>query len=289
MKREFFAAVLLVGCTPASRVDIGEPTPDVARAGDAVSAPADAASSTADAVSTLDAAPTPPDASGADAHPVTGDAHPLTGDAHPLGGDAKSPPGDAVVSAADAFVHIPSEAGHADAALSLEARLAACDDDPLLAGVVADDEGWGHVPAGTEVNYTHNPPGSGPHYGQWVRSGIYAEAIDRRNWVHNLEHGWMVLLHRPDAPLADVRVLTDAYAAGLADAECPDGLVPRIVVTPDPLLATPVAAVTAYRVLAADHVTPQQLAAMFASCRIGATELRVCGDGQVPAPPSMAP
>lgn len=197
---------------------------------------------------------------------------------------------DALPPPADAFVHVLPEAGRPDAALTIADRLAACDADPLLAGRLSVDEsGWGHVPAGTEVAYAHNPPASGPHYGQWARSAVYDEALDRRTWVHNLEHGWLVLLYRPDAPAGAVQVLLDAYAAGFPDAECPAGPVRRMLVTPDPLLPTPVAAVTAYRALSADRLTPADLERVFALCRVAAPEVRACGDGQVPAPPSAPP
>jgi hypothetical protein len=303
----------LLACSPGASVDIAASRADAAAtAVDATATPgADQGGSTADAVVPTGDAVVRPAADrgvspGADARPATDDAATPASDAATTpeadarvpGADANTTPGadantmpvaDALPPPADAFVHVLPDSLRPDA-LPLEDRLAACDADPLLADVVADNEGWGHVPAGTEVNYTHNPPGSGPHYGQWTRSGVYAEAIDRRNWVHNLEHGWLVLLYRPGAPAADVRVLTDAWAAGFPDEQCPDSPVHRIIVTPDPLLPTPVAAITAFRVLAGDHVTTDQLAHMFASCRVGAPELRACGDGQVPAaPPSMLP
>ncbi len=294
----------LVACSPGTSVEIGALAVDAAvPVADAASTPGvdqggltlDAAVATADAVVSpgADQGVSP----GADARPATDDAGTPASDAATTpgadarapGADARVPGADALPPPADAFVHVLPDSLRPDA-LPLEDRLAACDADPLLADVVADNEGWGHVPAGTEVNYTHNPPGSGPHYGQWTRSGVYAEAIDRRNWVHNLEHGWLVLVYHPDAPAADVRVLTDAYASGFPDEQCPDSPVRRIIVTPDPLLPTPVAAITAFRVLAGDHVTTDQLAHMFASCRVGAPELRACSDGQVPAaPPGMAP
>lgn len=301
-----FLTLALLACSPGASVELGEVIADATSStADATPTPgadqggliADAAVVTADAVVTPTAdqgvSPTPDARATTDAATTPGvDANTTPGmdAATPPGADANTTPGaDALPPPADAFVHVLPDSLRPDA-LPLEDRLAACDADPLLADLVADNEGWGHVPAGTEVNYTHNPPGSGPHYGQWTRSGIYVEAIDRRNWVHNLEHGWLVLVYRPDAPAADVRVLTDAYAAGFPDEQCPDSPVRRIIVTPDPLLPTPVAAITAFRVLAGDHVTPDQLAHMFAACRVGAPELRACSDGQVPAaPPSMAP
>lgn len=222
---------------------------------------------------------------------VPSDQGPQTDDALVQPGDGQVQPGDGQVQGEDA--HTDEEDGHPHPdAMSSDAvvqapTLEACDADPLLAGIVADDEGWGHVAEGAEVAYTHEPPASGPHYGQWVRSGVYEEAIDRRNWVHNLEHGWMVLLYRPDAPAEAVAELRAAWEQGLPDAFCPESPVKRIVVTPYPGLPTAVAAVTAYRVLSGDRLEAAQLARMFELCRVTAPEVRVCADGSVPAPPAM--
>jgi len=240
-----------------------------------------------DASPTVDGAPPVEDAA-----PPVGDGPLPAGDAAPPAGDAVLPAGDAAPPVVDAHVSPQPEAGPADAAAAPtpDELLAACDADPLLAGrLVTNVAGWGHVPEGTVVEYTNNPPASGPHYGQWVRSGIYEEPIDRRNWVHNVEHGWLVLLHRPDAPAAVVDALHTAYVEAFDDAACPMGPVRRILVTPDPLLETPVAAVTAYRALSADRLDRPVLERMFTLCREAAPERRVCADGRVPVPPSMAP
>ncbi len=199
------------------------------------------------------------------------------------------PPDAAVVVPADAAVVPPPDAATPPAAdAEVEppppdpvVALAACDADPLLVGLVTDDEGWGHVPAGTDVVYTHNPPASGPHYALWARSGDYAEPIDRRNWVHNLEHGWLVLAYRPDAPPEAIATLHQIYLDGFPDPACVNGI-KRIVVTPDPLLPTPVAALTAFRILSGDTLDPAVVARMFELCRAGAPEPLACGDGQVP-------
>jgi len=290
-----FAAAALVACgeapgvalriTDATVTDASTSAPEdaapadasVAQAADAATPGADAAPAPADAApSALDALSSPTDAA-----PSPTDAAPSPADALPVAQDAAPP-------VEDAFVHTAADA--ADAAPTVTERLAACDSDPRLAGrLVADESGWGHVPEGTEVAYGNNPPASGPHYNQWVRSGVYAEAIERRNWVHNLEHGWLVLLHRPDAPRAQIDALAAAYAQGFDDAQCPNGPVTRVVVTPDPLLPTPVAAVTAFRALPADSIDRATLEAMYAHCREAAPERAVCADGRVPVVSSAPP
>lgn len=67
-----------------------------------------------------------------------------------------------------------------------------------LVGQKVEDLGRGHVPIGTEVQYNSNPPTSGPHYGEWTRSGIYNEVKDDRNLVHSLEHGYVIISYNCD-------------------------------------------------------------------------------------------
>lgn len=58
-----------------------------------------------------------------------------------------------------------------------------------------------HVTEGTKVQYEHSPPTSGCHYslGQPhpapIPPGVYPAHIDPEYWVHNLEHGYIVVLY----------------------------------------------------------------------------------------------
>jgi Protein of unknown function (DUF3105) len=53
-----------------------------------------------------------------------------------------------------------------------------------------------HVPAGTPIEYSTRPPTSGKHYDAWHPTyGVVEEAVPAGNWVHNLEHGAIVLLY----------------------------------------------------------------------------------------------
>ena len=159
-----------------------------------------------------------------------------------------------------------------------------CGDDPALIDLeMLDDEGHAHVPPGTQVDYGHTPPASGPHYGAWAASGVYDRAVDPRSYVHNLEHGWLVLLHRPDAARAEIDALEAFWRQPPADPHCPDADAPRVLVSPAPGLRTPVAALTWTRVLAAESLSRDALAAFFRDCRAQAPEIRVCADGREPA------
>lgn len=57
-----------------------------------------------------------------------------------------------------------------------------------------------HVAPGTRVHYEHDPPTSGCHYsiqGQApVPPGAYTASIPAEYWVHNLEHGYVVVLYK---------------------------------------------------------------------------------------------
>ena len=138
--------------------------------------------------------------------------------------------------------------------------------------------GWSHVPEGVSVAYQSNPPASGPHYPVWARYREHTVVVARPYWVHNLEHGAIVLLYRPDAGDGTVAALRDAYAAIPPDPACGHK---RALLTPDPLLARPVAAVAADWVLTADSVDRSAIVA-FASARRGRGPENVCADGTRP-------
>ena len=78
------------------------------------------------------------------------------------------------------------------------------------------NEGWAHVPEGSAIAYVHNPPASGPHYPVWLRYEEFTSAQARGYWVHNLEHGAIVMLYRPDAGALIGRVFTWAPGDGVA-------------------------------------------------------------------------
>ena len=62
-----------------------------------------------------------------------------------------------------------------------------------LPGTKVADLGRKHVPAGEVVEYNSNPPTSGSHYEDWIRSGVYDTTKDDRNLVHSLEHGYVIM------------------------------------------------------------------------------------------------
>jgi uncharacterized protein DUF3105 len=139
-------------------------------------------------------------------------------------------------------------------------------------------EGWIHVAEGSTVNYQHNPPASGPHYPVWARYQAYTTAVARPYWVHNLEHGAIVLVYRPDAAPALVSALTDTFRALPNDPQCGH---PRALLTPDPLLARPVTAIAANFVLEGDCVSPDAIRRFALAHRNQAPE-NICDSGTRP-------
>jgi hypothetical protein len=144
--------------------------------------------------------------------------------------------------------------------------------------VAVQSEGWAHVPEGSPVTYAANPPASGPHYPVWARYIEHTQTIARPYWVHNLEHGAVVLLYRPDAPAAAVDTLRNAYRTMPADPSCGHT---RALMTADPLLPRPVAAVAADNLLMADHLETAWVHAFVQNYR-GRGPEAVCTDGSRP-------
>ena len=71
-----------------------------------------------------------------------------------------------------------------------------------LPGTKVTDLGREHVPIGEKVEYNSNPPTSGKHYAEWVKSGVYTEPKDDRNLLHSLEHGYVIMSYNCDKPPA---------------------------------------------------------------------------------------
>lgn len=89
-------------------------------------------------------------------------------------------------------------------------------------------EGQEHVPQDSEVAWLSDPPHSGPHYPTWERWGEHDSTVPRGNWVHDLEHGGIVLSYRCADPCdAELEILRDVVE------QRPEL---RILLTPDPLL-----------------------------------------------------
>jgi hypothetical protein len=145
---------------------------------------------------------------------VPGDSDPEPGDTDPEPGDTNVPPDTVLVGGPPATCEV------------------------YEIDIPVDGHGQ-HNPEGTVIEYAHNPPAGGPDYEMWAAYDRYDEPVERPRWQHNLRHGAIVLIYRPDAPAEVI----DALATALdyiptpggkynADPRCPS----LGIMTPDPLL-----------------------------------------------------
>jgi len=143
-----------------------------------------------------------------------------------------------------------------------------------------------HVPVGTKIDWSSNPPSSGPHYPIWAAFQAYASPVPRAYYVHDLEHGAVVFLYNCGSTgCPDVVSTLQAAADSLPDdpmcAEEEGGTESvrvRTVITPDPLIPTRVAAAAwgwIYLADCADLPTLKQ----FASAHYGQGPEESCSQG----------
>ena len=91
-----------------------------------------------------------------------------------------------------------------------------------------------HVAEGTPVEYNSRPPTSGPHYGAWYPSyGVLTEAVDPRTWLHNLEHGAVVLLYNCPEGCPDLVAQLRELHGSLPRSRNAKVGGPRMLVTPN--------------------------------------------------------
>ncbi len=108
-----------------------------------------------------------------------------------------------------------------------------------------------HVPGGSVISWQSNPPSSGSHFPAWAAFQEFGTPVPRGYYVHDLEHGAVVLLYNcasleggaDGGACETIREGLRATAASLpSDGRCSGGVRARTVITPDPLLNDPVAA-----------------------------------------------
>jgi hypothetical protein len=141
------------------------------------------------------------------------------------------------------------------------------------------------------INWNSNPPSSGPHFGLWAYWGIYPTPIPRGYYVHNLEHGGVVLSYRcaSRAASAQCTAMHDQLAAfvnGLPpEPACVGtGVRRRIILTPDPSLTTTVGGSAWGYTYNASCVDTRSLE-IFVLSLTGRAPEDFCADGFYPEPP----
>jgi len=146
-----------------------------------------------------------------------------------------------------------------------------------------------HVETCSHVDYATNPPSGGNHWPVWAAYTTYEVAVPRESYVHNLEHGAVVLLYKCDGKCPDVlAALADARDAVAGDPLClqiPGGPIERVVTTPDPLLDAPVAATAWGATYTATCLDPESLNA-FAKAHYGKGTEATCAQGKLYGDPN---
>jgi hypothetical protein len=94
-----------------------------------------------------------------------------------------------------------------------------------------------HVPFASVIEWSTNPPVTGSHYPSWAGWDRHYQQLDRGFYVHNAEHGGIVLLYNCPTGCQDVvDALLDVTRNATPDGTCADPIRHRILVAADPLL-----------------------------------------------------
>lgn len=144
-------------------------------------------------------------------------------------------------------------------------------------------EGFTHVAVCSHVTYSTKPPSSGDHYPIWAAYRSYSTTIPEGFWVHDLEHGAVVLSYNcPGGCASDVNA-AESWIAGLSDDPLcnPSAGDPRlrVIMTPDPNLDVKFAASAWGWTLRADCFDPVAFGS-FAQAHYGHGPEALCAQGQ---------
>lgn len=163
-------------------------------------------------------------------------------------------------------------------------------------GQVTRDLGRSHVNTGSSVTYEFCPPTSGSHYSAPNSGPIPPLFYGKDNvtvpegWVHNLEHGGMVVLYRCPEGCG-----TDAQAAlGVVQGQLPNSplcglaITANVVVTRFDQMPTPYAAIVWGRVLFLNTLDMAQITTFYAQSADRGPEPQ-CAQAQPGYTPSSGP
>jgi hypothetical protein len=102
-------------------------------------------------------------------------------------------------------------------------------------------EGIAHLPVCSVADYGTSPPSSGHHYPYWASYAVYDQPVPEGYWVHDLEHGAIVISYNCGAAgcASDVAAAVQMMSAFPVDPICTaaaEGVLHRLLMTPDPKL-----------------------------------------------------
>lgn len=151
-----------------------------------------------------------------------------------------------------------------------EAPLANGSPGPL--GQVEQDMGRNHIPTGDNQRYSYCPPASGNHYagtGGPIVPRYYApdDSTVPQGWIHNLEHGGLVILYSCDKGACDdaTQQALQALAQNFPESplcKIPKGTISPVITRFDDMKA-PIAAMLWGRVLFQDKLDTAQILEYF--------------------------
>jgi len=149
------------------------------------------------------------------------------------------------------------------------------DPDPSVLGAPEDDMGRTHVTLGQFVRYTYCPPASGSHVNLTGQGPIAArfygpdDTAGPQGWVHNLEHGGLVVLYScqdgcpSQSDLDRLKALTQTLPKSPICGWSPGQIGP--VIARFDQMAEPFAALLWDRVLYQQHLDIDQVVTFFTS------------------------
>jgi hypothetical protein len=146
-------------------------------------------------------------------------------------------------------------------------------------------EATSHVGECSPVSYTTNPPASGNHYGTWAGYGEYETPLARGFWVHNLEHGSVVVTYNCfDETCGDDLAAARAWLGSQrVDDFClrQGSGAPRLLLTPDHELEAAWAASAWGFTLVAGCFEPAVFSDFY-SAHVGQGPENICAAGSLP-------
>jgi hypothetical protein len=141
---------------------------------------------------------------------------------------------------------------------------------------------FNHITPCTPLTYATNPPSGGDHWPIWAAFRKYTVPVPREMYVHDLEHGAIVFAYNCPDGCPDVVAALGTVFDGMADPLClsiPGNPPARVVLTPDPELATPIAAAAWGQTYTATCIDIPSLRA-FANAHYGQGREPLCTNGQ---------
>jgi hypothetical protein len=105
-------------------------------------------------------------------------------------------------------------------------------------GQAVDEMPHNHVAPPAKVTYLHDPPTSGCHYnlgyGQApVTAGAYDRVVEPERWVHNLEHGYIVVLYNCPSGCASEFGQLRTWLKGLSNDSTAGVQYPKVLILPE--------------------------------------------------------